>query len=256
MIDGMTAYTGGVNLADEYANIVTRYGYWKDGGVRLDGEGAWGFTRFFLEMWTMLGGQMLYETDYYRPRGAGEGIGFCQPFTDGPSNNPDNPAEDTYLQIIGNARHMLYITTPYFIVDDTMLRALCIAGDGGVDVRLMLPDKPDHRYTDLVAESYYGELLRHGVRIYRYVPGFLHCKNIMADREIGVSGSVNMDYRSFEWHYECGVVLYGAPAIEQMLEDMDCILTQSREITLEDWEQRGWWRKLVSMLLRLFAILM
>ena len=255
-IDGDVAYTGGVNIADEYANITSRFGYWKDSGIRLEGEGAWGLTSAFLTMWSGLGGEIHRENDYYRPHGDVRAEGWCQPFTDGPQNNPDNPAEDVYLQLITSARRFLYITTPYFIPDDSVMRALCVAGDGGVDVRLMLPAVPDHRYTDLVADSFVGELLEHHVKVYRYTPGFLHGKSVMVDREAAFIGSVNMDYRSFQLHYECGVVLYGTSAIEDLLEDMDSILGQSREITLEEWKNRKWYCRLIEPVLRLFAIWM
>lgn len=180
VIDGETAYTGGVNIADEYANLIDRFGYWKDSGIRLEGEGVWGLTAAFLNMWSFLGGELHEERDYYRPHTSPASDGFCQPFLDGPQNNPDNPAEDTFLQLIGSARRFLYITTPYFIPDENIMRALCIAGDGGVDVRLMLPGTPDHWYADAVADSYIGELLEHHVKVYRYTPGFLHAKSIMS----------------------------------------------------------------------------
>ena len=256
VIDGDTAYTGGVNIGDEYANLIDRFGYWKDSGVRLEGEGAWGLTDGFLQMWDFLGGRVHEERDYYRPHPMPHAEGFCQPFLDGPQNNPDNPAEDVFLQMISNARRFLYITTPYFIPDENILRALCIAGDGGVDVRLMLPGTPDHWYADLVAESRFGELLSHGVKIYRYTPGFLHAKSVMVDREAAFIGSVNMDYRSFELHYECGVMLYGAPAVEELLEDMDGIVTQSRALTMEEWNHRGVLRRMFAPLLRVFSIWM
>ena len=255
-VDGNIAYTGGVNVADEYANIITRFGYWKDTGIRLDGEGAWGLTASFLEMLHFVGGKEHHERDYYRPHDTERAEGWCQPFVDGPQNNPDNPAEDVYLQLIMNAKRFLYITTPYFIPDTAVMRALCVAGDGGVDVRLMLPDIPDHKYTDLVAESYVGELLEHGVKVYRYTPGFLHGKSIMVDREIAVVGSINMDYRSFELHCECGVVLYGVSAIEDLLEDMDGIAEKSHAVTMEEWQSRKWYRRLVGPFLRIFAIWM
>ncbi len=255
-VDGNTAYTGGANVADEYANLITRFGYWKDSGVRLEGEGAWGLTASFLDMLRFLGGSAQHERDYYRPHDVRPAEGWCQPFTDGPQNNPDNPAEDVYLQMISNARRFLYLTTPYFVPDESVQRALCIAGDGGVDVRLMLPGIPDKRFAYLVAESFLGELLEHGVKVYRYTPGFLHQKSIMVDREIAVVGSVNMDYRSFELHCECGVVLYGVPAIEDLLEDMDGIVEKSRQITSEDWQKRKWYRRLAEPFLRIFAIWM
>ncbi len=255
-IDGDIAYTGGVNIADEYANLIERFGYWKDSGVRLEGEGAWGLTVQFIQMCVDLGGVMHNEHDYYRPHTPVRSDGFCQPFADGPQNNPDNPAEDVFLQLISGARRFLYLTTPYFIPDSSVMRALCIAGDGGVDVRLMLPGKPDHWYADCVAESYFGELLEHNVRIYRYTPGFLHGKSVMVDREAAFVGSVNMDYRSFELHYECGVMLYGAPMIETLLEDMDSIVDASHLVTLDEWRHRSWLRRVFEPILRLFAIWM
>lgn len=255
-VDGDVAYTGGVNVADEYANLIVRFGYWKDSGIRLDGEGAWGLTKAFLEMLRFLGETPDHERDYYRPHGDVRAEGMCQPFTDGPQNNPDNPAEDAFLQMIAGAKRFLYITTPYFVPDDTVLRALYIAGDGGVDVRLMLPAIPDHRYTDLVADSHIGALLEHGVKVYRYTPGFLHQKTVMVDREVAFVGSVNMDYRSFELHNEDGVLLYGSPAIEDILEDMDEIVAQSHPVTMEEWNRRGWFRRAAELVLRLFAIWM
>ena len=255
-IDGDVAYTGGVNIADEYANIIERFGYWKDSGVCLEGEGAWGLTASFIRMCVNLGGVMHNEHDYYRPHTPVKSEGFCQPFTDGPQNNPDNPAEDVFLQMISGARRFLYITTPYFIPDESLMRALCIAGDGGVDVRLMLPGKPDHWYADCVAESYFGELIKHGVKVYRYTPGFLHGKSIMVDRVAAFVGSVNMDYRSFELDYECGVMVYSAPMIESLLEDMDMIVDHSRLVTKEEWAKRSVLRRVFEPLLRLFAIWM
>ena len=254
--DGDVAYTGGVNIADEYANLIERFGYWKDSGVRLEGEGAWGLTASFIHMCINIGGVMHNEHDYYRPHTPVRSEGFCQPFTDGPQNNPDNPAKDVFLQMISSARRFLYITTPYFIPDESVMRTLCIAGDGGVDVRLMLPGKPDHWYADWVAESYFGNLLAHGVKIYRYTPGFLHAKSIMVDREAAFVGSVNMDYRSFELHCECGVMVYGAPMIESLLEDMDAIVDQSHLVTAEEWAKRSVVRRVLEPLLRLFAIWM
>ena len=254
--DGDVAYTGGVNIADEYANLIERFGYWKDSGIRLEGEGAWGLTASFIHMCINIGGIMHNEHDYYRPHTPVRSEGFCQPFTDGPQNNPDNPAEDVFLQMISSARRFLYITTPYFIPDESVMRTLCIAGDGGVDVRLMLPGKPDHWYADWVAESYFGDLLAHGVKIYRYTPGFLHAKSIMVDREAAFVGSVNMDYRSFELHCECGVMVYGAPMIESLLEDMDAIVDQSHLVTAEEWAKRSVVRRVLEPLLRLFAIWM
>ena len=254
VIDGVHAYTGGINIADEYANLFVRFGHWKDTGVRIDGAGAWGFASQFIQMWKMIGRSLPNEDDYYRPRVEIEGTGWCQPFTDGPLNNPDNPIEDTYLQLIASAQKMLYITTPYYAVEEYMQKALCIAADAGVDVRLVVPAIPDKKYVYMVAETYWGELLAHGVKIYRYTPGFVHAKSVMVDREVALVGSTNMDYRTFQLHYECAVLLYHMPAVEDLLEDMDRMVAQSAPYTLAEWNQRSWLRKMCASLLRLVAI--
>jgi len=254
VVDGTYAYTGGINIADEYANLFERFGHWKDSSVRIEGEGAWGLACQFIWMWKMIGRTMPNEDEYYQPRCDLEAPGFCQAFSDGPINNPDNPIEDTYLQLIGSAKRFLYITTPYYAVEESMQKALCIAADGGVDVRIMIPAIPDHKLTYMVAETYWGELLSHGVRIYKYTPGFLHQKSVMVDREVALVGSTNMDYRTFQLHYECGVLLYGMPAVEELLGDMDAIMDQSRLYTLEDWKMRKWYRRAFASVLKLFAI--
>ena len=255
VIDGWTAYTGGINIADEYANLIERFGHWKDSGVRIQGEGAWGFAAQFMQMWKMMGRTLPNEDDYYRPRHVSEpSPGYCQPFTDGPLNNPDSPIEETYLQLIASAKRMLYITTPYYAVEEAMQQALCIAADAGVDVRLLVPAVPDKKYAYVVAETYWGELLAHGVKIYNYTPGFLHAKSVMVDREVALVGSTNMDYRTFQLHYECAVMLYHMPVVEELLEDLDATMAVSQRYTLEDWNRRPWLRRTFASILRLAAI--
>ena len=256
-IDGQYAYTGGVNIADEYTGRLIRFGEWKDGGVLLDGPGAWGLTSQFIHMWEMLGGRVHREHDYYRPleeRQAAKGL--CQPFSDGPINNPDNPAEDMYFQCIANAHQYLWVTSPYFAVEDSMAHALCTAAGSGVDVRLMLPGIPDHTYTQIVAGSYYENLLRHGVKIYEFTPGFLHTKSLVADGEIALLGTINMDYRSFQLHYECGAAFYGAPVIADVVEDMKGIMERSVMVDAGKWEKRSWFKKLQEKVLKIFSIWM
>ncbi|MCI2058183.1 MAG: cardiolipin synthase [Oscillibacter sp.] len=254
VIDGCWAYTGGINIADEYANLINKYGHWKDSGVRLEGAGAWGLAAQFIQMWKMIGRTLPNEDDYYRPRRETAGEGWCQSFTDGPVNNPDSPIEETYLQLIGTARRTLYITTPYYAVEESMQKALCIAADAGVDVRMVIPEVPDHKLTYLVAETYWGQLISHGVRIYKYTPGFIHAKSVMADQEVALVGSTNMDYRTFQLHYECGVLLYGMPAVRELEEDLLKTMGESRLYTLEEWNKRPWYRRAFASLVKLFAI--
>ncbi len=255
-IDGDVVYTGGVNLGDEYANIVQKFGYWKDSGIRLEGEGAWGLTREFIHMWEKIGGQMDREHDYYRPHSRPESEGYCQSVSDGPNNNPVSTVEDVYLQMITGANKEVYITTPYLAIDEPMIKALCLAGDSGVDVYIIVPGIPDKKYAYLVAECYFGELMTHGVKIFRFTPGFIHSKSVMSDRQVAFVGSVNMDFRSFDLHFECGTVLYDVPAIRELAADLHQTIAQCEEVTMEQWRHRPWLRKGVGVLLRLFAMWM
>ena len=255
VIDGDVAYTGGANLADEYANLIVRFGYWKDCGLRLEGEGAWGFTRQFMYLWLRIGGELREPWDTYRPCGGVGGGDFCQPLVDGPDNNPVNTVEDTYQQLIGSANRYVWITTPYLAIDEPMIHTLSIAADSGVDVRLMLPGIPDHKFAYMVAQSYFGELLEHDVKIYTYTPGLLHAKSVVADGEVGFVGSVNMDYRSFQLHFECGALFSGS-AVAAVQEDMNRTMEKSRQVTLESWKKRKWYVKLLGAVLRPFAMWM
>ena len=171
-------------------------------------------------------------------------------------NNPDNPAEDMYLQCIANAHRYLWVTTPYFAVEDAVVRALCMASDSGVDVRVMLPGVPDHKYTQIVAGAYYETLLRHGVKVYEFTPGFLHTKSLVADGEIALLGTINMDYRSFQLHYECGAAFYGAPVIGDVVKDMEGIMARSEAVDLARWKKRSWFKKVLEKVLRVFSIWM
>ena len=255
VIDGDTAYTGGANLADEYANLIVRFGYWKDCGLRLEGEGAWGFTRQFMHLWLRMGGELREPWDAYRPCGGSRGSDLCQPLVDGPDNNPVNTVEDTYQQLIGSANRYVWITTPYLAIDEPMIHTLSIAADSGVDVRLMLPGIPDHKFAYMVAQSYFGELLEHDVKIYTYTPGLLHAKSVVADGEVGFVGSVNMDYRSFQLHFECGALFSGS-AVAAVQEDMNRTMEKSRQVTMESWKKRKWYVKILGAVLRPFAMWM
>ena len=255
VIDGDVAYTGGANLADEYANLIVRFGYWKDCGLRLEGEGAWGFTRQFMYLWLRMGGELREPWDTYRPCSGSSGSDLCQPLVDGPDNNPVNTVEDTYQQLIGSANRYVWITTPYLAIDEPMIHTLSIAADSGVDVRLMLPGIPDHKFAYMVAQSYFGELLEHDVKIYTYTPGLLHAKSVVADGEVGFVGSVNMDYRSFQLHFECGALFSGS-AVAAVQEDMSRTMDKSRQVTMESWKKRKWYVKILGAVLRPFAMWM
>lgn len=255
-IDGNITYTGGVNIADEYANIIERFGHWKDCGVRLMGEGAWGLGREALYMWLRLGGTLDHTWDDYRGDLSCRSDGWCQAIVDGPDNNPQSTAEDTFLQLIHGAQESVYIMTPYLAIDETMIKALCMAGDAGLDVRLCMPGVPDHKFAYTMAKDYFAQLMAHGVHIHTYTPGLLHAKTVLIDGHTAFVGSVNMDYRSFVLHFECGMLFYGTSAANTLRKDFEALIEQSHEYTPEDDRRRPLHKKLSAKMLRWFANLM
>jgi len=252
IIDGNIGYTGGTNIADEYANITHRLGHWKDSAVRLEGDAVWSMTVTFLQMWDAVTDT---QSDYcwYRPDAKVDGIGYYQPFADSPVNNPLNPAAETYSQIIANAQQYVYTTTPYLVIDNAMKDLLCMAAKGGIDVRIVTPRIWDHWYVHMVTQSNYDDLLSGGVRIYEYTPGFIHSKMILSDDDNAVIGSINMDYRSFFLHFENAVWICGSPVLQDIKDDMLHIFSISKEINLDEWRQRPRYIKLLQGLLRVFA---
>ena len=232
VIDGNVAYTGGVNLADEYINAEQRFGYWKDAAIRLEGA-VWNFTVIFLNCWNAFRPQ---ETDYapYAPTRLPKGSdGVVQPYTDSPLDE-EPLAETVYLNILAQAQRYVYIYTPYLAVGEEMLDALKPAAKRGVDVRLVLPGIPDKKLVFRLSRSYYVPLLRAGVRIYEYTPGFLHAKCYVSDDHLAVVGSINMDYRSLFLHFECGALLYSNSQVIALREDVLATLPQCREVQLSD----------------------
>ena len=255
VIDGRVAFTGGINLADEYINERRRFGHWKDSAIKLSGNGAWSFTVMFLQMWSFLTSKPVIYDDF-RPV-ADETIteaGWVQPFADSPMDR-EAVGEQVYLQIIGGAQRYLYMTTPYFMVDDSMLAALKSASKCGVDVRLILPHHPDKRMVHFTTRSYYRELLAAGIKLYEYSDGFIHAKNMVSDDHVACVGTVNLDFRSLYMHFECGVCLYQSHAIQSIRRDFLETLEHCRPVTLKDCKA-GPIKKLLQDVCRLFAPMM
>ena len=233
VIDGNIAYTGGVNLADEYINAERRFGYWKDAAIRLEGAAVWNFTVMFLNSWNAFRPQ---ETDYapFAPTKLPEtSDGIVQPYADSPLDE-EPLAETVYLNILNQAQQYIYIYTPYLAVGEEMLDALKNAAKRGVDVRLVLPGIPDKKLVFRLRRSYYLPLLRAGVRIYEYTPGFLHAKCWVSDDVTAVVGSINMDYRSLFLHFECGVLLQKNSQVAVLRDDVRATLPQCREIQVTE----------------------
>lgn len=256
VIDGKVAFTGGMNIADEYINVRERFGHWKDSAIKLSGDGAWSFTVMFLQMWSFLTFHKEDAKRYLPPVSAPEksSAGWVQPYSDSPMDR-EHVGEQIYLQIIGNARQYLYITTPYFMVDDSMLAALQLAAKSGVDVRMILPHKPDKRMVHFTTRSYYRELVNAGIKLYEYSDGFIHSKNMIADDLVASVGTVNLDFRSLYMHFECGTCLYRTPSISAIRDDFLETLEHCRPITLKDCKA-GPIKKLLQDVCRLLAPMM
>lgn len=256
VVDGNIGFTGGFNIADEYANLVDRFGVWKDNGIRIEGDAVWGLTVTFLQMWEVCSKyEYLNYTKYKPTKKFPENNVFCQVVADGPANNPNNPIENIYKQMIQYSKEYLYITTPYLIIEDDMIDNLINAVKSGSDVRIITPNIPDKKNVKCLTNYNYGQLLKYGVRIYEYTPGFIHAKTII-NEDCGIVGTINMDYRSFYLHYECGVLMSDPEIIKTIKADLDATLLESHEYTYEEWKNRPLSLKLVQPILNLFSTLM
>lgn len=256
IIDGKTAFTGGVNLADEYINEQPRFGHWKDCGLLVRGKAVWSMTVMFLSLWGYVDGRQ-EPIAQLRPEypEQTEDTGYIQPFADSPLDNEDVGA--TMLQsIIQSAQERMWIMTPYLILDDKMTSALCVAAKTGVDVRIITPGVPDKWYVHAVTRANYEALTRAGVRIFEYTPGFLHSKVYLADSRQAVVGTVNLDFRSLYLHFEDAVFLYDTAANAQVQQDFEQTFPLCREITCEQCLHTHLYRRIIRSLLRVFAPLM
>ncbi|SFA69234.1 cardiolipin synthase [Acetitomaculum ruminis DSM 5522] len=255
VIDGKVGYTGGVNLADEYINEIVRFGYWKDVGIRIEGDAVANFTVMFLEMWHYITGinedYMQFDTQKYL-NGQIAAEGFVQPYADSPFDR-ETVGENVYMNIINKAKNYVYICTPYLIIDNEVMTALTLAAKSGVDVRIITPGIPDKKMVFLMTQSYYEQLISAGVRIFQYKKGFVHAKSFVCDDEIATVGSINLDYRSLYMHFECGVYIYHSSVVSDIKNDFLTTLQDCENITLDFCRKRNWILKTFQAVLRLIA---
>lgn len=255
VIDGEVAYTGGTNLADEYINVKVKYGHWKDTAILLRGDAVWSFTVMFLNMWNFSRGT---REDFraFRPApSAAIGEGYVQPYTDSPLD--DEPVGETvYLNLINKAQRYVYLTTPYLIIDHATTTALVSAARAGVDVRIITPHIPDKKLIFEVTRAHYEPLLRAGVKIFEYTPGFIHAKVFAVDDQYGTVGTINMDYRSMFLHFEDGVLLFDTPSIGEIKADFLQTQSVSEPVSLEQCRALPLPRRALRAVLRVFAPLM
>jgi cardiolipin synthase len=258
IIDGHTGFTGGINLTDEYINVVNKHGHWKDAAIMIKGQAVWSLTVMFLSVWAYIKGISKDLETYYNfgvsslEKGSD---GYVQPFGDNPLDE-ERVGRGVYLNFINKAKNYVYITTPYLILDNEIITALCLAAKGGVEVCIITPHHGYKWISQEVSRSYYYTLVESGVKIFEYVPGFIHSKIFIVDDEYGSVGTINMDYRSLYIQFECAIWLYRCSCILDMKRDFQETLEICREINMEDLKNIPWPKVLIMSILRVFAPLM
>lgn len=257
VVDGRVAFTGGINIGDEYINVKSPFGHWKDTAVLLEGEAVQSLTMMFLQLWNAdEKGQEDYEA-YLTPKSEtiNKELGFVLPYADSPYDN-ECVGEQVYLHILNHAKKYVHITTPYLIVDNEMLTNLVYAAKCGVEVIIIMPHIPDKWYAFALAKTYYEELIEAGVQIYEYTPGFIHAKMFISDDDTATVGTINLDYRSLYLHFECGAFIFNNPVVKDIEEDFQDIIKKSQKISLIDVKNRPFMMKAVGNVLRIIAPLM
>lgn len=251
IIDYNIAYCGGDNLADEYVHYIERFGYWRDNAGKYIGEAAVLFALQFEKIWFSSTKEKInidynsFKIDYFNNNS------YIMPFTDGPFYS-GYLAYDLFCSLIINAKKSIYISTPYFIVDDAILNLIVLKCKEGIDVKILMPNIPDKKTPFYMGREKYKQILLAGGKIYQYKDGFNHAKNIIIDDKYAYIGTVNMDYRSLYLHFECGALVYSNMVHNMYLDFMNAI-NISIEIEYEKWKKRPLYQKIIAFILNLFA---
>ena len=257
VIDGKTAYTGGINMADEYINEVVKYGHWKDAAIKVEGDAVKSFTLMFLQMWNVSEAGTEDYSRYIKQdmEESAKGSGFVMPYGDGPAT-PENISATVYMDVVNRAVNYVHIMTPYFIVDNAMLDVLQYAARRGVDVKLIVPHIPDKKTIFAISRTYYPDLLGAGVKVYEYTPGFIHAKNFVSDDEKAIVGTVNLDYRSLYHHFECAAYMFRNEAVLDVERDFRKTLESCIEVDMAYYKKIPLFSRLKGRIFRLFGPLM
>lgn len=255
VIDGKTAFSGGVNLADEYINAKVKCGHWKDNIIRITGEAVWSYTVMFLTHWNALQPTDDDFTKFHREqKSAGEADGFIAPYGETPLDT-EITAQNIYMSILNQANDYVYVFTPYLIIDTEFINALILAAKRGVDVKLITPGIPDKKIVWQITRSYYRQLMEGGVKIFEYTPGFVHAKVFVSDDRIATVGTVNLDYRSLYLHFENGTYLVNSKKVRDVRDDVLETLKQCHQMRPDEIKPHFFSEVWLS-LLRVFAPLM
>lgn len=238
VIDGKEAYVGGFNIGDEYLGENKKFGYWRDTHIKIKGSAVDSLQQRFLLDWRYASDEKItFDKKYFPPKCANGQIGI-QIVSSGPDSEWEQ-IKNGYVKMIHSAKKNVYIQTPYFIPDESILEALKIASLSGVDVRIMLPSKPDHPFVYWASLSYIGELLKSGVRSYNYTKGFIHSKTIVVDGKISSVGTANMDVRSFRLNFEVNAFIYDSNVSETLEQKFEEDINDCIEITKIDYDKRS-----------------
>lgn len=255
VIDGKVAFSGGINIADEYINLNSKYGHWKDNAIKISGDAVWNYTVMFLSLWNAFKKTDSDFTQFkYDFKNKKTNNGFLVPYGETPLDN-EITGEDVYLNIINQANKYVYIFTPYLIIDTDMINALSLAAKRGVDVRIVIPGIPDKKVVYTLSESYLEPLVISGVKVYKYTPGFVHAKVFVSDDNVATVGTINLDYRSLYLHFECGTYFENVDCIKDIKKDVEDTINKSHEVTKKE-AIPGLLKGIWQALLRLVAPLM
>ncbi len=263
VVDGEVGFTGGFNIADEYVNLVNPFGKWKDVGVKISGEAVRAYTILFLQNWHLDGlkekdvWENYLKTEYLNEENSEKIIeeGFIIPYADSP-NVSKQLGQQVYIDILNLAKDYVWIMTPYLILGNDIMNALKHAAYRGVDVKIIIPHIPDKKIPFLIAKSYYPEMINAGIKIYEYIPGFVHAKLFVSDNRVATIGSYNLDYRSFYLNYEVGALLLDCPALKDIIEDYNNTMEESMEMNIADYDALTLMSKIMGKTLRMFGTLM
>ena len=254
IIDGEVAFTGGLNIANEYFNRgKNRFSYWKDNAVKIQGSAVHTFLQLFLQNWNLFSKNDEDFTKYFPASYKHfDSPGITIPYGDDFFNNKDI-AENIYLYIINNAKNYLYITTPYILIDNQLQEAIFFAAARGVDVSIIVPSLPDHLITFCIGKTYLESFVNSGIKVYLYEKGFIHAKTFISDDQIATIGTVNLDYRSLYHHFENGVVFIDSPLIAEVKNDFTQTLKDSRQMKKGDYKKIPLLHRMIGRLFRIFA---
>jgi cardiolipin synthase len=255
IVDNKIGYTGGCNLADEYINEKELFGYWKYSMIRIEGDAVWNMTVMFIQFYNAI--TKTGKLDYfdYKLSNNIKNESLVLPFSDSPSDNED-AARTVHLNMINKARKYIYITTPYLVTDYDMEVALTSAAKQGVDVRIITPHIPDKSYVFAITRSNYEFLVKGGVKIYEFTPGFIHAKDFISDDQIALVGTINMDYRSYYMHFEDGILINDRETIKDMKDEYFKTLSVSHQMTLDELDNQSAISKIIRAVLNVFALMM